>query len=206
MKFTTVIVSALASVAAAAPTKQVEERAFNFDLAGLNNLRNFNSLDLNYLGQVNNIDLQLLLALGQNQGLNLNGFNNLFQTNNFDLGALLQLQQLQTLLSIAGTGVFQGFDLSGFALDQQLLQLGLINNLNTFNLGGIIDQSLVPQITSIAQQFGGERTQPAANHSSLSLLSYEPHVITGESVETGLPVDIVTAEEERLQDGAASLP
>ena len=154
MKFTTVIVSALASVAAAAPTKQVEERSFNFDLASLNNLQSFNSVDLNYLGQINNIDLQLLLALGQNQGLQLNSFNSLFQSSNFDLAAALQLQQLQTLLAIAGTGVFQGFDLSGFNLNQQVLQLGLINDLNTFNLGGVIDQSLVPQITSIAQQFG----------------------------------------------------
>ncbi|KAJ9162236.1 hypothetical protein NKR19_g1476 [Coniochaeta hoffmannii] len=153
MKFTSVIVSALAAVATAAPAKSVEERGANIDLAGLNNLQSFGAIDIQYLAQVNSLDLNLLLALGQNQGLNINSFNSLFQSSSFDLASILQLQQLQTLLAIAQTGALNSFDLSSINLQQQLLQLGLIQNLNSFSFSSLIDQSLVPQIQTIAQQF-----------------------------------------------------
>jgi hypothetical protein len=155
MKFTSVIVSALATLATAAPAKSIEGRVSSaIDLAGLNNLNSFNSVDIQYLAQINGLDLNLLLALGQNNGLQINSFNSLFQGNNFDLQQILQLQQLQTLLSIAGTGALNSFDLSSIILEQQLLQLGLINNIGSFGFGSLIDQSLVPQIQTIAQQFG----------------------------------------------------
>ncbi|KAH8912368.1 hypothetical protein BR93DRAFT_933388 [Coniochaeta sp. PMI_546] len=162
MKFTSVIVSALATVAAAAPAKAVEERS-SLNLAGLNNLQSFGAIDIQYLAQVNSLDLQLLLALGQNQGLNINAFDQLFQSSSFDLQSILLLQQLQTLLAIAGTGALNSFDLSSINLQQQLLQLGLVDSLNSFSFSSLIDQSLVPQIQTIAQQFG-----TAAVHSSLS--------------------------------------
>jgi hypothetical protein len=154
MKFTSVIVSALATLATAAPAKSVEERSSSIDLAALNGLQSFAAVDIQYLAQINSLDLNLLLALGQNQGLQINSFNSLFQSNNFDLASILQLQQLQTLLAIAQTGALNTFDLSSINLEQQLLQLGLINNIGSFSFGSLIDQSLLPQIQTIAQQFG----------------------------------------------------
>lgn len=153
MRFSSIIVSALASVAIAAPAKQVEERS-QVDLSQLNGLNSFNAVDIQYLAQVNNLDLNLLLQLGQQNNLNILGLQGLFQSNQFDLNSILQLQSLQTLLAIAGTGALNQFDLSSIALEQQLLQLGLIQNIGSFGFSSIIDQSLVPQIQTIASQFG----------------------------------------------------
>lgn len=154
MKFTGVIVSALATVAAAAPAKSAERRTSSVNLSGLNNLQSFGSVDIQYLAQVNSMDLNLLLDLGQNQGLNINSFDSLFQSSSFDLSNILQLQQLMTLLAIADTGALNSFDLSSIDLSQQVLQLGLIDSLGSYSFSSLIDSSLVPQIQTEAAQFG----------------------------------------------------
>lgn len=154
MKSTSVIVSAMATVAAAAPAKLVEGRNSSVDLSGLNNLQSFDSVDIQYLAQVNSMDLNLLLDLGQSQGLNINYFDSLFQSSSFDVNSILMLQQLMTLLAIADTGALNSFDLSSIDLSQQLLQLSLIQSLSSYSFSSLIDQSLVPQIQSVAQQFG----------------------------------------------------
>lgn len=148
MQFSTVLAGALAAVAAvAAPT----EKRGTFNAAGLNNL-GFNSLDLNYLNVINSVDLNLLQQLAVNNNLNALAFENIFSSNVFNVNSILQLQQLQTLLQLGQLGVFNQFDLSN--LNLQLLQLGLVQNVGAFDLGGLIDASLVPQITTIVQQGG----------------------------------------------------
>lgn len=163
MKFSTIIFSTLASVAVAAPTKAVEERAVQIDLSKLNGLNKFNAVDIQYLAQINKLDLNLLLQLGQRNNLNILALQGLFQSNQFDLNSILQLQSLQTLLAIASTGALNQFDLSSVVLEKQLLQLGLIQNIGSFGLGSIIDQALVPQIQTIASQFSELRA--LQNHS-----------------------------------------
>lgn len=149
MKPTSLLVSALATVALAAPAKEIETRG-NVDFSRLNNLNRFNSIDIQYLAAVNSLDLALLAQLGNVNNFNVNGFQNLFQGNNFDLNTILQLQQLQTLLSLGQVGVLNGFDLSGLNLGT--LNLGLVNNIGGFDFSQLIDQSLIPQIQTVAQQ------------------------------------------------------
>lgn len=155
MKPVSILVGALAAVATAAPTvpttKEIETRA-SFDLGLLNNLNRFNNVNLNYLLNINSLNLQLLAQLGNVNNFNVLGFQGLFQSNVFDLNALLQLQQLEMVLQLAQLGLFNGFDLSTLAFNQ--LNLGLINNIGGFDFNTLIDNSIVPQITSIAQQTG----------------------------------------------------
>lgn len=151
MKPVSLLVSALATVAVAAPVKDLEERG-SFDLSLLNNLNSFNSIDVQYLAAINNLNLQLLAQLGSVNNFNILGFQNLFQSNVFDLNSILQLQQLQTLLALGQVGVLNSFDLSGLNLG--VLNLGLVNNIGGFDFSQLIDQSLLPQIQTIAQQIG----------------------------------------------------
>jgi hypothetical protein len=154
MKFSTIFVSALASVALAAPAKRVEGRAASIDLSSLNGLNSFKATDIQYLAQVNSLNLGLLLQLGQQNNLNILALESLFQSQQFDLNTILQLQSLQTLLAIASTGALNQFDLSSIDLSSQLLQLALIQDIGSFSFSSLIDQSLVPQITTIAAEFG----------------------------------------------------
>ena len=114
MKASTIFVSLFATMAAAAPV-EVEKRT-QFDLSQLNNLNNFQQVNLNYLLNINSLDLNLLGALGQNNNFNILDFSKLFQAQQFDLQAILQLQQLQTLLQFGQIGVLNGFDLQNFQL------------------------------------------------------------------------------------------
>ena len=168
MKPVSLIVSALAAVAAAAPAPaKNEERSIGgfgggfgggFDLSGVNN---FNFLDSNfgYLAGINSLDLNTLLALGQVNNFDLNSFGNVFNSNVFDLATLLQLQQLQTLLQFSSLGLFNGFDLSNLALQQ--LSLGLLSNVGGLDLNSFVDANNVGQIQAIAQQSGEYNRSPA---------------------------------------------
>ncbi|EOO03856.1 hypothetical protein UCRPA7_457 [Phaeoacremonium minimum UCRPA7] len=149
MKFSGILAGAFATLAVAAPTKEVEARTA-IDLSLLNGLSNFNAIDIQYLNVINSLDLQLLNTLAVNNNFNSLAFQGLFQNNVFDLNSILQLQQLQTLLQFANLGVFNQFDLASLQLQQ--LQLGLVSGIGGFDFSSIIDQSLVPQITAIAQQ------------------------------------------------------
>jgi hypothetical protein len=146
MKASTIFVSLFATMAAAAPT----EKRTNFDLGLLNNLNNFNQVNLNYLLNINSLDLNLLGALGQNNNFDILGFQNLFQAQQFDLQAILQLQQLQTLLQFGQAGLFNGFDLQQLQLQQ--LQLGLLNNLGGVNFDQFISPNVVTQVQTVASQ------------------------------------------------------
>jgi len=150
MKPVTLLVSALATLIAAAPTEKAVEKRANFDLSQLNNLNSFNQVNLNYLLNINSLDLQLLGSLGAVNNFDILAFQGLFQAQAFDLQAILQLQQLQTLLQFQRLGVFNQFDLAGLQLD--LLQLGLINNVGVLDLAQFIPSNVVTQVQTVASQ------------------------------------------------------
>ncbi|KAI1381898.1 hypothetical protein F4677DRAFT_8318 [Hypoxylon crocopeplum] len=147
MKPTTLLVSALAAVATAAPTST--EKRTSFDLGAFNNF-DFANQDLKYLLAVNGFDLQAFAQLAAFNNLNIGGFQSLFVDNSFDINAILQLQQIALLAELGGLGIFGNFDLSSLQLN--VFDLGLINGIGGFDIGGIIDQSLVPQIQTVIQQ------------------------------------------------------
>lgn len=162
MKTVAIVAGALASVAAAAPAMAKHDNAkrtfgpLSAGLntgAGLNNQLNgflFNHLDISYVASINPLDLNRFESLGINNHLDIVSFAPLFNSPTFDLGSLLQLQQLSTLLGIASTGILDSFDLSTLPLGG--LDLGLLGDpLQAFNLGSLLDPSLVPQILPIAQ-------------------------------------------------------
>ena len=160
MKLSVMIFAAFAAVSFAAPAPEpVEAEAAGVEPRGGDNRSvragdfnnfNFQSQDLNYLLRMNNLNLEVLQQLSIQNNLNLGGFQSLFSVQGFDLNSLLQFQQLNTLVTIANTGVFNTFDLG--ALNFGGLNLGVINGINSFNVGSLVEQSLVTQITSVATQ------------------------------------------------------
>ncbi|KAI2602830.1 hypothetical protein GGR54DRAFT_464662 [Hypoxylon sp. NC1633] len=148
MKPTTLLVSALAAVASAAPTSAAEKRT-SFDLNSFNNF-GFANQDLQYLLAINGFNLQAFAQLGAFNNLNIGGFESLFNNNVFDINALLQLQQIALLAELGGLGIFGNFDLSSLQLN--VFDLGLINGVGGFDISAIIDQSLAPQIETVIQQ------------------------------------------------------
>ncbi len=149
MKFSTIFVSGMATLAAAAPAKEVTERS-SFDLSSLNNLNNFNQLNFNYLLNINSLELSQLGLLGNSNNFNVLSFQSPFQNKSFDIEALLQFQQLQMLLQFQQLGLFNEFDLS--SLNLQSVQLGLLGNVGSLDLSQFIQSSAIPQIQVIANQ------------------------------------------------------
>jgi hypothetical protein len=190
MKPVTFIVGALATLATAAPTKEVvEKRGGGFD--GINN---FNFVDDNfaYLASIGGLDFQLLAQLNQVNQFDVFGqFGGLFNANQFDIQNILAFQQLQTLLQFASLGVFNSFDLSSLAFSG--LNLGLINNIGGFDINSLIASSLVPQIQGVISQ------------TNLGDVGVDAGPVVGTSPQPR-PESIVTAEDEAAQDGAASIP
>ncbi|KAG4223238.1 hypothetical protein PC116_g28294, partial [Phytophthora cactorum] len=92
MKVTAILASALAAVAAAAPTANSEKRAV-VDLGAFNNF-GFANQDLQYLLAINQFDLQAFAQLSAFNNLNIGGFESLFSNDAFDINSLLQLQQI----------------------------------------------------------------------------------------------------------------
>lgn len=161
MKFSAIFTAALATFAAAAPAPApapvTEEltalpalTSRQIDISGLNGLRGFQQVDLNYLLRLNSIDLNIFNQLGQIQHLNLGAFQHLFNVQQFDLLAILQLQQLHMIVGFQRQGLFNGIDLRQLNLGG--LNLGLIQNLHGVNLGGFINGGVIPQIEQIARQ------------------------------------------------------
>ncbi|KAI0008596.1 hypothetical protein F4779DRAFT_429955 [Xylariaceae sp. FL0662B] len=144
MKPATILASALAAVASAAPT----EKRGAVDVAAFNNF-NFASIDLQYLNAINSFDLQAFAQLGAFNNLNIGAFQALFVNNVFDLNALLQLQQVALLAQLGGLGVFGNFDLG--ALQLNVFDLGLINGIGGFDVGSLVEEALKPQIQTVVQ-------------------------------------------------------
>lgn len=149
MQFTTLIVSALAAVASAAPARRANNSS-NFDASLFNGFQ-FSNVNNGYLGNINSLDFALLAQLAQVNNLNLNGFQNLFSGSQFNLNSVLQIQQLQMIIQLEQLGVLSGFDLSTLQLNN--LNFGVIqNNVGGLDLNQFIDQSLGSQITAIVSQ------------------------------------------------------
>lgn len=160
MKLSTILAGALVALVSAAPTespssltepRDAMEQRGAFDAKKLNNL-NFKQQDLNYLRKLNNVDLQVFQNLGRNNNFNVLVFQDLFNSNNFNLNSLLQFQQLNTILAIAGTGIFNGIDLA--QLNFGALNLGLVGGIGGVNLDQFIEVVNLPQIQTIASQGG----------------------------------------------------
>lgn len=152
MKPVTLLVSALATLTAAAPTAttDVDKRSFAFDINAFNGFKNFNQVNLNYLLNINALQLGLLGNLAQVNNFNILQFQGLFQAQAFDIQHLLQLQSLHTFLQIHQLGVLSGFDLG--ALQLQHLNLGLLNNVGVLDLQQFISPSVVGQVQTVASQ------------------------------------------------------
>ncbi|KAI1640271.1 hypothetical protein F4809DRAFT_476971 [Biscogniauxia mediterranea] len=153
MKASTIFAGVFAAFASAAPTTtatttEVQERGV-VDLGAFNNF-GFANQDLQYLNAINGFNLQAFAQLSAFNNLNIGNFQSLFGGNVFDINALLQLQQIALLSQLGGLGVFGNFDLS--TVQFNLFDLGLINNIGSFNLGSIIDVNVIPQIQTIIQQ------------------------------------------------------
>ena len=157
MKPVTLLVSALATLAAAAPavpaaapSTDLEARSFSFDLSSFNNLNSFNQVNLNYLLNINALQLGLLGNLANVNNFNILQFQPLFQQQSFDIQALLQLQSLHTFLQINQLGVLSGFDLASLQL--QNLNLGLLNNVGVVDLQQFISPNVISQVQTVAAQ------------------------------------------------------
>lgn len=156
MKFSTVIVSALAAFASAAPAETQSEKRTALDISKLNNYR-FSNQNFGYLGQINSLNFAVLTQLVTVNNFNaITAFQTLFVNQVFDINSLLQLQQLQMLIQFQQLGVLSAFDLS--TLQIETVNLGMLAPIGSVNLGQFISgsNSLVPdsqlsQIQQIAQ-------------------------------------------------------
>lgn len=145
MKPVTFLVGALATLVAAAPTKEVSKRGGGFD--GINNF-NFANENFAYLSSIDSLDFALLAQLGSVNGFDVfNNFNGLFSSSAFDIQSILAFQQLQTVLQLAQVGVFNQFDLASLSFNS--LDLGLINNIGGFDINSLINSAVVPQIQQV---------------------------------------------------------
>ncbi|KAL2128163.1 hypothetical protein VTI74DRAFT_9567 [Chaetomium olivicolor] len=153
MKPVTFLVSCLATLTVAAPatpSTDVDKRSFAFDLKAFNGLKSFQQVNLNYLLNINSLQLGLLGNLATVNNFNILQFQSLFQRQVFDIQALLQLQSLHTFLQIHQLGVLSGFDLASLQLAQ--LNLGLLNNVGILDLQQFISPGVVTQVQTVASQ------------------------------------------------------
>jgi hypothetical protein len=153
MKPVTLLISALATLAIAAPAApatDIEARSFQFDINQFNGLKNFNQVNLNYLLNINALQLGSLGNLANVNNFNILQFQSLFQQQAFDIQGLLQLQSLHTFLQVHQLGVLNGFDLGQLQL--QHLNLGLLNNVGILDLQQFISPNVVGQVQTVAGQ------------------------------------------------------
>lgn len=158
MKFTSVIVCALAAIVSAAPAPQGDaQKAAELEQQkqALNNLQ-FKNLDVAYAFAVNSLDVNglnaLVANLAQVNNLNLAAFQGVFNNNVFDINALLQIQQLQLLGQLQALGALNNVNLA--ALQLQALNLGVIQNLGAVNLVQFVNPSVVPQVQDVVNNAG----------------------------------------------------
>ncbi|KAH6631777.1 hypothetical protein F5144DRAFT_547830 [Chaetomium tenue] len=211
MKPVTFIISALATLAIAAPAApaapatDLEARSFQFDINAFNGLKNFNQVNLNYLLNINSLQLGLLGNLANVNNLNILQFQGLFQQQNFDLQGLLQLQSLHTFLQIHQLGVLGGFDLASLQLQQ--LNLGLLNNVGVLDLQQFISPNVVGQVQTVASQpavsFDPNLLAPGVGVGNSNTPAAAPAPNNDSGNSEGL--NVVTAEQQEAQEGGSSI-
>jgi len=156
MKTSSILVGALAAVATAAPTAVEPRGNRDFsrfgDFSGLNNF-DFLNQDLQYLSLVNSLDFNVLAQLSSVNNFDVFQFNGLFGGNQFDLAAALQLQTINTFIQLGSLGAFNSLDLNGLLFNQ--LNFGVLQqDLFNFNLGGLVNQAVIPQVVAVIQSGG----------------------------------------------------
>jgi hypothetical protein len=161
MKASTMILGALAAVATAAPTK-VETRS-NRDFSSFGNFGDINNFDflnqdLQYLSLVNSLDFGVLAQLSQVNNLDVLQFGGVFNNDVFDLASALQFQQVAQLVQLSSLGAFNSLDLSGLLFNQ--LNFGVLqNDLFGLNLGGFVNQAVIPQVVQVINGGGACKYQ-----------------------------------------------
>ncbi|KAK3906270.1 hypothetical protein C8A05DRAFT_29834 [Staphylotrichum tortipilum] len=214
MKPVTFLVSALATLVAAAPAApatDLEARSFAFDINSFNGLNNFNQVNLNYLLNINSLQLGILGNLANVNNFNILQFQPLFQQQAFDIQGLLQLQSLHTFLQINQLGVLGGFDLASLQLQQ--LNLGLLNNVGVLDLQQFISPNVVTQVQSVASQppisFNPNLIAPGVGVPSVGVpgvgVGAAPNVAVPAPVANAGGANVVTAAEQDAQEGRSSL-
>ena len=158
MQFTSVIVCALAALVSAAPAPQGDaqkQAQLEQQKQALNNLQ-FKNIDVAYALAVNRLDnnglTSLVASLAQANNLNLGAFQSIFNNNVFDVNALLQIQQLQLLGQLQALGALNNVNLA--ALQLQVLNLGVIQNLGGINLVQFVNPAVVPQVRDVVNNAG----------------------------------------------------
>ena len=150
MKFTSIIIGALATIASASavPTAVEEKRSTGiggvnlggavsgFDANLFNNFQ-FKNADIGYFWGANAIGFEQL-QLAALQGLNVEKFRTLFFADKFGVNELVLLTQAKMFSQFAGAGLVSGFDLSKF----DVFGLGGGNDFG-FNGGLAFDQLAV---------------------------------------------------------------
>lgn len=153
-----IILGAMAAVATAAPTTKVESRNNNLDFSNFGDFSNINDFqffnqDLQYLSLVNSLDFNVLAQLSAVNNLDVFQFGGLFQNDVFDLASALQFQQISQLVQLGSLGAFNSLDLSGLLFNQ--LNFGVLGaDVFNFNLGGLINQAVIPQVVAVVQAGG----------------------------------------------------
>ncbi|KJZ79273.1 hypothetical protein HIM_01424 [Hirsutella minnesotensis 3608] len=87
-------------------------------------------------------------TLALSNRFNVGGFQTLFTNNAFAVNSLLQLQQLNTLVSVADAGFFNGRDLSNVSFHG--LQLGALGNIGRMGLTSFVDASQLGVISPVS--------------------------------------------------------
>jgi len=148
MKFTGILVGALAAVATAAPT----EKRSSVDASQFNSFQQLGSLDANYFLSVNSLDLGLFQQLAESQNLDINSFSSLFsQSDELDIQNLLLIQQLVDLQNFAQVGLLSNFDLSGLNLGS--FQFGVLQqNVGALSVTQFVQAPQIAQIQQVVSQ------------------------------------------------------
>ncbi|RYP18394.1 hypothetical protein DL767_009843 [Monosporascus sp. MG133] len=144
MKPTTMLISALAAVASAAPAATgIQEKRGRMDLGEYNNFA-FANEELQYFNAINDLDMKALVKLSDSKNLDISDFKRVFVRDELDIDALLQLQVVALLSQLAAVGLFDDFDVA--VIKVKTIDLGLLSDLGRFDVSSLIDDSLVPNL------------------------------------------------------------
>ncbi|RYP91816.1 hypothetical protein DL770_002072 [Monosporascus sp. CRB-9-2] len=158
MKPITMLISALAAVASAAPAATgSQEKRGKMDFGKFNNLDRgeynnfaFANEELQYFDAINELDLKAFVKLSAFNDLDISDFKQLFVRDELDIDALLQLQVVVLLSQLAAVGLFDDFDLA--VIKVKTIDLGLLSDIGRFDVASLIDDSVVPDLQDAIQK------------------------------------------------------
>ncbi|RYO98365.1 hypothetical protein DL764_007118 [Monosporascus ibericus] len=152
MKLASMLISALAAVASAAPaaTGSLEKRG-RMDLGEFNNF-DFANEKLQYFDAINKLDLEAFAKLSAFKKLDISDFKRVFVRDELDINALLQLQVVAVVSQLADVGLFDDFDVAVIKI--KTLDLGLLSDIGRFDIDSLIDDSRVPLLKDAIRENG----------------------------------------------------